>query len=501
MATKTPERISLRVYPVGFGDCFLLGFHYAGDDDRFVLIDFGSTELTKKRMPRSGVFLDYMKKVADDIATRCGRTNGEGGQIHAVIATHRHADHINGFATKAKATAPDAPGDVIRSLKPRFVVQPWTEDPDLDPKALGPKEAAAIGGPRGFAALLAGMQSAAGGIVEEAVRLGAKRLTPPSASEDTATGSADAPGTGKAKRVAFVGQVRFLGEDNILNRSAVENLITMGKAKGSKALYLHADAKADLALPGVKTHVLGPPTLKQSDAISKMRSADDVEFWMLLGATGTKFTASRGVPFPGRDCVDGARVPDHTRWLRDHARSARAETLLGIVRTLDKQMNNTSLILVFEVGGARLLFPGDAQIENWQYALDNPDYRKLLADTTLYKVGHHGSRNATPKAGLWDRFAKRSTKKDGAGRLWSVVSTMAGKHGTTEATKVPRKTLVDALKTDTNFRTTQDFERAEPDWRDFDIDPKTGRVTEVEKRKAVEKPKAAQARPPRESRG
>ena len=109
MATKTPQRISLRVYPVGFGDCFLLGFHYAGGDDRFVLIDFGSTELTKKRMPRSHAFLDYMKKVADDIAARCGRKNGKGGQLHAVIATHRHADHINGFATKTK---PEAPGCV-----------------------------------------------------------------------------------------------------------------------------------------------------------------------------------------------------------------------------------------------------------------------------------------------------------------------------------------------------------------------------------------------------
>jgi hypothetical protein len=480
MATKTPKKISLRVYPVGFGDCFLLGFHYAGDDNRFVLVDFGSTALTKKRVPRSRAFIDYMKKVADDIAERCGRKNGKGGQLHAVIATHRHADHINGFATKTKPEADDASGDVIRSLKPRFVVQPWTEDPDLKPDALAPRQAAEIGGPRGFAALLGGMQSAAAGIVEEVARLSTKHIAPPVASAEGAT-ALDATTTRREQRVAFVGQIRFLGEDNIANLSAVRNLIAMGKAKGTKPLYLHADARANLGLPGVKTHVLGPPTLKQSDKIKKMRSVDDVEFWMLLGATGTKFTASGGAPFPGRGCVEGARVPDYARWLRDHVRSARAETLLGIVRTLDKQMNNTSLILVFEVGGARLLFPGDAQLENWQYALENAEYRKLLAGTTLYKVGHHGSRNATPKEGLWKHFAKRSAKKDAAGRMWSVVSTMAGKHGTTESTRVPRRTLVDALKQNTNFRTTQDFERAEPDWRDYDIDPKTGRVTEIEK--------------------
>jgi hypothetical protein len=257
----------------------------------------------------------------------------------------------------------------------------------------------------------------------------------------------------------------------------------MGQATGAKPLYLYADARANLRLPGVKMHVLGPPTLKQSKAIRKMRSSDEVEFWMLLGATARKFTASGGAPFPGRDCVSGARVPDHARWLRDHVRSVRAETLLSIVRTLDKQMNNTSLILLFEIGNARLLFPGDAQIENWEYAFKNPKYRELLAGTTLYKVGHHGSRNATPKEGLWGHFAKRSTKHDDDGRMWSIVSTMAGKHGTTEATRVPRKTLVDALEFETNFRTTQNFERAEPDWRDFDINPKTGKVTEIEKTK------------------
>ena len=325
----------------------MLGFHYAGDDNRFVLIDFGKTELTKKRAPRSGAFLAYMKKVADDIAVRCGRKDGKGGQLHAVIATHRHADHINGFTTKAKPEAEDASGDVIRSLEPRFVIQPWTlEDPDLRPQALASAEAAEVGNKRGFAAMLAGMQSTAAGIVKEAERLGAKPLIPPAVGEEITPGSTETPTTGRARQVAFVGQVRFLGEDNIANRSAVDNLITMGKRKGAKALYLHADSKAKLSLPGVKTHVLGPPTLKQSDAIRKMRSGDDVEFWMRSGATGTKFAASSEEPFPGRDCVAGVQVPDHARWLRDHVRSVRAETLLGIVRSLDDQMNNTSLILV-----------------------------------------------------------------------------------------------------------------------------------------------------------
>jgi hypothetical protein len=71
---------------------------------------------------------------------------------------------------------------------------------------------------------------------------------------------------------------------------------------------------------------------------------------------------------------------------------------------------------------------------------------------------------------------------------------MAGKHGTTEATRVPRKTLVEALEHDTNFHTTQAFTRAELDSRDFEIDPKTGRVKAMDKAKA---PRAKRKRKPR----
>ena len=50
----------------------------------------------------------------------------------------------------------------------------------------------------------------------------------------------------------------------------------------------------------------------------------------------------------------------------------RLNSLLRIVRILDDVLNNTSVILLFDVPGTkplRLLFPGDAQIENWEYAI------------------------------------------------------------------------------------------------------------------------------------
>ena len=92
------------------------------------------------------------------------------------------------------------------------------------------------------------------------------------------------------------------------------------------------------------------------------------------------------------------------RWLSRRIDDLRRELILPIVRALDDAINNTSLILLFEVGTGDdrrlMLFPGDAQIENWAYSLTGPDahqWADLLADVDLYKVGHHGSLNATPK--------------------------------------------------------------------------------------------------------
>jgi hypothetical protein len=72
---------------------------------------------------------------------------------------------------------------------------------------------------------------------------------------------------------------------------------------------------------------------------------------------------------------------------------------------LDSATNNTSLVLAIEIvsSGRVMLFAADAQVGNWQswqdlsWTIDGarvtgPD---LLRRTVLYKVGHHGSHNAT----------------------------------------------------------------------------------------------------------
>ncbi|MBL8693599.1 MAG: MBL fold metallo-hydrolase [Planctomycetes bacterium] len=419
MAKKpSPVGLTLFVYQVGFGDCFLLQFQYpAPHPTRHVLVDLGSTASPKNAGEK------LLLRVAKDVRARCG------GKLDAVVATHRHEDHIGGFATNRTGTAP---GDVIASCKPDLVIQPWTEDPAAARDALKPTQTLAAG--LAHIAGLRAMQGFASSAVEEARR-------------QTQVGSA-VPG-----RRTFLEDVEFQGLDAIKNESAVKNLARMGRRAGAKAAYVHFGSKSGLEplLPGVKIQVLGPPTLEQTDIIRRQRERDEAEYWHLQpgGAPAAGSAAELRGP-AGRQ-----EIPERHQWIVRQALSVRAETLYQLVRALDNAMNNTSVILLFTVKGRTLLFPGDAQIENWSYALAKPEVRKKLAKVHLYKVGHHGSLNATPKS-MWNLFQHRGPK--GAARLTSILSTLGDKHGDSlSGTEVPRTTLKKELDAHSELLSTQDM--------------------------------------------
>jgi len=249
-----------------------------------------------------------------------------------------------------------------------------------------------------------------------------------------------------------VGQFGFVGENNLPNLSAVKNLQKM--ARGNRYVHFGAESGLESLLPGVTAHVLGPPTLEQSQSIRKKRAEDRGEFWL------TRALYSQGAGsrlFPGAATCPVSRRAPNTRWFLRRLRTVRAARLQEIVRELDSVLNNTSVILLFEVGNKKLLFPGDAQIENWSYALSHPHVRELLAGVDLYKVGHHGSRNATPKS-LWNLFTRRCATS-GPGRLRTVLSTMAHRFGEAErGTEVPRASLVKTLKAQSDYFSTQDIQ-------------------------------------------
>jgi hypothetical protein len=359
---------------------------------------------------------------------------------------------MSGFATSHGK----GPGDVIRKLAPSVVVQPWTEDPRAGLSARAPS----------------GGQNLR--LVES---LRAQRV----AVDNILTESSSLLHGAKPRERALALAVAAEGMEGIANPSAVKNLQTMCPP-GRHKYVAHGSASGLSSLfPGVKTTVLGPPTLVQSQKITKEASSD-AEFWMLKArdrdfwqsqARNGRYLAAAGQPpgsrrrrksakgrstlFPSATVLRG-ELPFYARWFVPRVRMARAQELLGIVRILDKEMNNTSVILLFEVGPFKLLFSGDAQIENWDFTLSKARLMKKLADVRFYKVGHHGSRNATPIT-LWNAFKHRS-KKASPTRLQTVVSTMAGKFGRASSqTEVPRKTLITALQRETNFFTTQSLTR------------------------------------------
>ncbi|WP_204310813.1 hypothetical protein, partial [Escherichia coli] len=65
-------------------------------------------------------------------------------------------------------------------------------------------------------------------------------------------------------------QLQFIGQDNLSNRSAIDNLRTMSGEK--RYAYHGCDLGLASVLPGMDVHVLGPPTLRQTDTIRKQRS-------------------------------------------------------------------------------------------------------------------------------------------------------------------------------------------------------------------------------------
>ncbi len=424
MAT-TPSSVEIRAYQVGFGDCFLVTFVYDANDRRSVLIDFGTTELPAvggRRLQPS----THMPRIANEIQKDCM------GRLTAVVATHRHADHISGFATDGPT---GKSGEIIKELKPKLVLQPWTEDPDAETDATKATRDSSRS-PKSFTSGLQAMHDIARDVIAITER-------PPAWMS-----------------AALRKELSFIGQDNIRNKSAVENLLAMGAARGARAVWAHHGSRSGLdpLLPGVKVQVLGPPNLEQTEQIRKQRSRDPDQFWHLLA--GPKSLQGVNVLAHGLERPRNGRaaLPVEARWFRERLDRMRGDQLLQIVRTLDNQMNNTSLILLFEVGGKKLLFPGDAQIENWSYALqeaeDAEKTRALLADVDVYKVGHHGSLNATPKNLLWENFAKKGTAK----RLRTILSTLPGKHGkVANKTEVPRRPLLEALEKETMLLNTHDY--------------------------------------------
>ena len=368
-------KLRVRMYRQGLGDCFLLTCS-DGNDQSHLLIDCGVLKGTG----------DAEKRMQDVAQSVHDTTNGK---LDRLIVTHEHWDHLSGFLQA---------GTIFDTFEVGEVWLAWTEDPQDE-------------------------------LANELRKRKEKRLN----GIVAAAKLADRNDTPAARRTTaqLESLLNFHGDLGLAGTKTTGKALEWVKARQAPVKYLRpGDQLFDLAgLPGIRLYVLGPPhdsrLIKRSDPSKK-----HPEVYELAAAEGSHqgFLAAAealaedqrpgGQPFDGFFRVDESDARNENElWKKYYAkgRSWRRvdDDWLGyagqLALQLDSDTNNTSLVLAFELssGGDVLLFPGDAQVGNW-LSWESLEWKipegaatrtvksdDLLARTVLYKVGHHGSHNAT----------------------------------------------------------------------------------------------------------
>jgi beta-lactamase superfamily II metal-dependent hydrolase len=379
--------IEMRMYNVGFGDCFLLRIPTA-DGTRRVLVDCGY------HSQGQGEFTDkeLVKQIKADL---------RGAPLDVVVASHRHQDHISGFGET----------DLWADVAVEEVWLPFTAD-DTDTSDGATPHA------------LRALMDAAHGLLDAS-----GKLTP------QALAALD------ARSAEEKAAVEFMLWNARSNAPGIENLLHgFKRADGRLAnrrflpesLTEFPSKFVTPALPGVTIHVLGPPRDPKA-----RRKREVPPSWGVREAALGDATDEIGSPFPAEWRIPAANLPKVRPFTDPVLRTMKLfnDDLLRAATSVDGFLNGESLVLVLEVGTARLLLPGDAEVGAWETILANRDALALAASVTFVKVGHHGSHNATPLMFVRDHLARRTP---------AVISTQEGdgqyRHG------IPLDDLLDAMK-------------------------------------------------------
>ena len=389
------------------GDCFLIRI-VKGDVKSHILIDCGLLMGSPDAQAR-------MKRIAQNIVDTCG------GKLDLLVVTHEHWDHISGFSQARDILLNPA------KLAIGKIWMAWTED-DSDPLT---KELRARFDKSGMA--LAAI---------------AERLD----SDRTARFGVN------ARQTAMEGLQGFLGATETGAKPG------KGKLQGREIMEaLKRDGVTEYRRPGevgptpgdvsLRAYVLGPPhdkaklfkDLPSKNAPETYLDTPSFDSLMLRFAEGQDPDPDTDPPFARSYCRIGidslsaslangaAPEGDAREWLRARyygLPNSTSEATGAITRRridgdwlaaagqmalkLDSDTNNTSLVLAFELPDPErsiLLFAADAQVGNW-LSWHDQDYdagdgskpqsaTDLLERVRFYKVGHHGSHNATlDKQGL-----------------------------------------------------------------------------------------------------
>jgi beta-lactamase superfamily II metal-dependent hydrolase len=198
-------------------------------------------------------------------------------------------------------------------------------------------------------------------------------------------------------------QLMELAAAMALNQEAMKTLReTLPKASKIKPTYVHAKStKQELALPlaGATLSVLGP---ERDIDFYYLGKEGDPSLRRLLGFIDTSLPeVSAAVPEASAVPTPANIEPADFRQLRSRMLS----TALAFADLDGKICNNTSVVLLLEWKGKRLLFVGDAEWDgaykegkgncSWN-VMWNLRKEKLNGPLAFLKIGHHGSVNATP---------------------------------------------------------------------------------------------------------
>jgi len=382
------------MYHQGLGDCFLLTFRQKGKDDLNMMVDCGLLQGTENST-------EIMQKVVEDIeATLTVTKKIEGKEkkwLDVVVLTHEHADHISGFA--------QAQG-IFERMHFGEVWAGWMDDKH-HPKYKAVREH--------FHKQVTGLRAALAKM----------------SSDDQ---------EGLKETVSFL--VNDFFDDNVLG--------VKGSKGGRTPAWEFALNKSVnnprfcnpgnmFTLPGfddIRIYVLGPS--EDFEAFTKVNPSEEDtyrsegsglaladSFFAAVADTSDLFDAELCQPFENHLRIDANTEAAQHHFFKAHygfdSSNSNAWrrinndwlTMAGsLALNLDSYTNNTCLAFAIEFISSKnvLLFPGDAQFSNWlswqkltwkipdeHGATQEVKAEHLLNRTIFYKVGHHGSHNATLK--------------------------------------------------------------------------------------------------------
>lgn len=388
------NKVMIRMYCLGTGDCFVLRFCHDKHVEFTMMIDCGSCQGTPTD------FRPYLQHLSEFV----------GDKIDLLVITHEHNDHVNGFSKCP---------DIFEKMKIGEAWFAWTEDPD---------------DPTGSAKELQEKKSkmrAAFKMALTKINANTKELSKKQTNE-FAFRSAFKSNT------ALLNGLNTLAEINLPATGAPGNPLPGMKKikeiltkKGTRISYLNPGetVKATKA-KGVKFHVLGPPMQreyiykegKQGVDVYNKKLALNEGIFAANAMINMDNSTPADIPFSSQFVVsdrnkDEKTVAAENRYKKKDNEWRRIDNdwlnNAGVLALrLNSHINNTSLVMAMEFDSSGndpkkvVLFPGDAEFGNWESwheirkwkpkkKEDKHFAEDLLNRTVFYKVGHHLSYNGT----------------------------------------------------------------------------------------------------------